>query len=133
MVGSIKACFGIGDGFIELDLKLSITTAATHIAETVIGIIGLNLLLDNNGNLKIADFALATHFQPSQGQPLTRRVVTLWYRPPEILLGATNYGVTVDLWSAGCILTELLAGKPIIPGRTENYLSVKAEGKMEYQ
>jgi len=46
-------------------------------------------------------------------------VVTLWYRPPELLLGATDYGVGVDLWSAGCILAELLAGKPIMPGRTE--------------
>lgn len=80
---------------------------------------GSNLLLDNNGNLKIGDFGLATLFQPSQEQPLTSRVVTLWYRPPELLLGATNYDVAVDLWSAGCILAELLAGKPIMPGRTE--------------
>ncbi|CAK8530121.1 unnamed protein product [Lathyrus sativus] len=80
---------------------------------------GSNLLLDNNGNLKIGDFGLATLFQPSQEQPLTSRVVTLWYRPPELLLGATNYDVSVDLWSAGCILAELLTGKPIMPGRTE--------------
>ncbi|KAK7328343.1 hypothetical protein VNO77_22447 [Canavalia gladiata] len=80
---------------------------------------GSNLLVDNNGNLKIADFGLATMYQPSQGQPLTSRVVTLWYRPPELLLGATDYEVAVDLWSAGCILAELFAGKPIMPGRTE--------------
>ncbi|KAK7284043.1 hypothetical protein RIF29_13794 [Crotalaria pallida] len=80
---------------------------------------GANLLLDNNGNLKIGDFGLATLFQPTQGQPLTSRVVTLWYRPPELLLGATDYGTSVDLWSAGCILAELFAGKPIMPGRTE--------------
>ncbi|KAE9599380.1 putative protein-serine/threonine kinase CMGC-CDK-CRK7-CDK9 family [Lupinus albus] len=80
---------------------------------------GANLLLDNNGNLKIGDFGLATLFQPTQGQPLTSRVVTLWYRPPELLLGATDYGTTVDLWSAGCILAELFVGKPIMPGRTE--------------
>lgn len=80
---------------------------------------GSNLLLDGNGNLKIGDFGLATLFQPSHGQPLTSRVVTLWYRPPELLLGATDYGVSVDLWSAGCILAELFAGKPIMPGRTE--------------
>ncbi|KAJ8768034.1 hypothetical protein K2173_020974 [Erythroxylum novogranatense] len=79
---------------------------------------GSNLLLDQNGNLKIADFGLATFF-PSQKQPLTSRVVTLWYRPPELLLGATDYGVAVDLWSAGCILAELFAGKPIMAGRTE--------------
>lgn len=80
---------------------------------------GSNLLIDNNGILKIADFGLATIVDPSQNQPLTSRVVTLWYRPPELLLGATQYGVSVDLWSAGCILGELYARKPIMPGRTE--------------
>lgn len=80
---------------------------------------GSNLLLDNTGILKIADFGLASFFDPNHKQPMTSRVVTLWYRPPELLLGATDYGVGVDLWSAGCILAELLAGKPIMPARTE--------------
>ncbi|KAL3645461.1 hypothetical protein CASFOL_010641 [Castilleja foliolosa] len=80
---------------------------------------GSNLLVDNNGILKIADFGLASCFDNNQKVPLTSRVVTLWYRPPELLLGATQYGVAVDLWSAGCILGELYAGKPIMPGRTE--------------
>ncbi|KAI3448368.1 hypothetical protein Pfo_005033 [Paulownia fortunei] len=80
---------------------------------------GSNLLIDNYGNLKIGDFGLATFFRANQKQPLTSRVVTLWYRPPELLLGATDYGVAVDLWSSGCILAELFAGKPIMPGRTE--------------
>ncbi|XP_022945343.1 probable serine/threonine-protein kinase At1g09600 [Cucurbita moschata] len=80
---------------------------------------GSNLLIDNNGTLKIGDFGLSTFFRSRQKQPLTSRVVTLWYRPPELLLGATDYGVSVDLWSTGCILAELYAGKPIMPGRTE--------------
>ncbi|GMI95395.1 hypothetical protein like AT5G50860 [Hibiscus trionum] len=80
---------------------------------------GSNLLIDNEGILKLADFGLATFYEPEQKKPLTSRVVTLWYRPPELLLGATYYGVGVDLWSAGCILAELLSGKPIMPGRTE--------------
>ncbi|GMH21993.1 hypothetical protein Nepgr_023836 [Nepenthes gracilis] len=80
---------------------------------------GSNLLIDNNGNLKIGDFGLATFFRHNQKEPLTSRVVTLWYRPPELLLGSTNYGVSVDLWSAGCILAELFHGKAIMPGRTE--------------
>ncbi|CAI9295110.1 unnamed protein product [Lactuca saligna] len=80
---------------------------------------GSNLLVDNNGVLKIADFGLASFFDPGQSQPLTSRVVTLWYRPPELLLGATYYGTAVDLWSTGCIVAELYAGKPIMPGRTE--------------
>ncbi|ESW19113.1 hypothetical protein PHAVU_006G097500 [Phaseolus vulgaris] len=80
---------------------------------------GSNLLIDNEGTLKIADFGLASIFDPNHKHPMTSRVVTLWYRPPELLLGATDYSVGVDLWSAGCILGELLAGKPIMPGRTE--------------
>lgn len=83
---------------------------------------GSNLLIDTNGILRIADFGLATFFHPDRKQPLTSRVVTLWYRPPELLLGATEYGVAVDLWSTGCILAELLAGRPIMPGRTEVFL-----------
>ncbi|XP_011032535.1 PREDICTED: probable serine/threonine-protein kinase At1g54610 [Populus euphratica] len=80
---------------------------------------GSNLLIDNEGILRIADFGLASFFDPNHKHPMTSRVVTLWYRPPELLLGATDYGVSIDLWSAGCILAELLAGKPIMPGRTE--------------
>ncbi|KAL5543824.1 hypothetical protein UlMin_007608 [Ulmus minor] len=80
---------------------------------------GSNLLIGDDGILKIADFGLATFFYPERKQPMTSRVVTLWYRPPELLLGATFYGVGIDLWSVGCILAELLAGKPVMPGRTE--------------
>ncbi|KAJ0977219.1 hypothetical protein J5N97_012693 [Dioscorea zingiberensis] len=80
---------------------------------------GSNLLIGDDGILRIADFGLATFYSPCQNQALTSRVVTLWYRPPELLLGATEYGASVDLWSAGCILAELFAGKPILPGRTE--------------
>ncbi|KAH0655035.1 hypothetical protein KY285_029917 [Solanum tuberosum] len=51
--------------------------------------------------------------------PLTNKIVTLWYRPPELLLGSNCYGVGVDLWGVGCVLGELFTGKPIMPGRTE--------------
>ena len=86
---------------------------------------GSNLLIDNDGNLKIGDFGLATFFRANQKQPLTSRVVTLWYRPPELLLGSTDYGAAADLWSSGCILAELFAGKPIMPGRTEAGYTLK--------
>ncbi|KAL0354083.1 UNVERIFIED_CONTAM: putative serine/threonine-protein kinase [Sesamum angustifolium] len=89
---------------------------------------GSNLLIDNHGILKIADFGLASYFDDQQKAPLTSRVVTLWYRPPELLLGATQYGVAVDLWSTGCILGELYAGKPIMPGRTESLFCYRREG-----
>ncbi|KAK9949883.1 hypothetical protein M0R45_005393 [Rubus argutus] len=78
-----------------------------------------NLLIDKNGMLKIADFGLANFFPPKQKRPLTSRVVTLWYRAPELLLGSTDYEVGIDLWSAGCLLGEMFVGRPIMPGRTE--------------
>lgn len=78
---------------------------------------GANLLVNNEGVLKIADFGLANYC--NHRQPLTSRVVTLWYRPPELLLGSTNYGASVDLWSVGCLFAELLVGKPVLQGRTE--------------
>ncbi|XP_075509461.1 putative serine/threonine-protein kinase At1g54610 isoform X2 [Primulina tabacum] len=80
---------------------------------------GSNLLIDRNGMLKIADFGLANFFNREKKRPLTSRVVTLWYRAPELLLGSTDYGVEIDLWSAGCLMAEMFAGRPILPGRTE--------------
>ncbi|CAN1231131.1 Probable serine/threonine-protein kinase At1g09600 [Linum perenne] len=75
--------------------------------------------LDHCHSRGIADFGLASFFDPKSNATLTSRVVTLWYRAPELLLGACKYGVAVDLWSSGCILGELYSGKPILPGRTE--------------
>ncbi|XP_062189059.1 protein IMPAIRED IN BABA-INDUCED STERILITY 1-like [Phragmites australis] len=80
---------------------------------------GANLLVNNEGVLKIADFGLANYFDPSKNHPLTSRVVTLWYRPPELLLGSTHYDAAVDLWSVGCVFAEMFHGKPILQGRTE--------------
>ncbi|THG03313.1 hypothetical protein TEA_011324 [Camellia sinensis var. sinensis] len=80
---------------------------------------GSNLLIDKNGMLKIADFGLANYFDPTRKRHLTSRVVTLWYRAPELLLGVTAYGVGIDLWSAGCLMAEMFGGRPIMPGRTE--------------
>ncbi|KAM1880990.1 hypothetical protein ACFX13_002651 [Malus domestica] len=80
---------------------------------------GSNLLLDKSGMLKIADFGLANYYVQSPKRSLTNRVVTLWYRAPELLLGSTDYGVGIDLWSAGCVLAEMFTGRPLLPGRTE--------------
>ncbi|GAB4860811.1 Protein IMPAIRED IN BABA-INDUCED STERILITY 1 [Ancistrocladus abbreviatus] len=80
---------------------------------------GSNLLVNNEGILKVADFGLANFSGSALKQPLTSRVVTLWYRPPELLLGATDYGPSVDLWSVGCVFAEMLLGKPLLQGRTE--------------
>lgn len=79
---------------------------------------GSNLLLDNRGNLKIADFGLA-RWNGEPGRAYTNRVITLWYRPPELLLGTNMYGPSVDMWSVGCLLAELLLRRPLFPGRDE--------------
>ncbi|XP_047335198.1 protein IMPAIRED IN BABA-INDUCED STERILITY 1-like [Impatiens glandulifera] len=77
-----------------------------------------NILVNNEGVLKITDFGLANNIS-EQRQDLTSRVVTLWYRPPELLLGSTSYGGSIDLWSVGCVFAELFIGRPILKGRTE--------------
>ena len=77
-----------------------------------------NVLVNNRGQLKICDFGLARHY----GEPLgayTPTVVTLWYRAPELLLGAPRYGPAIDVWSLGCIMAELLASEPLFTGKTE--------------
>lgn len=58
------------------------------------------------------------HFSPDSGR-LTPRVVTLWYRAPELLLGTDSYGPAIDAWALGCILGELLRGQPLFPASTE--------------
>lgn len=80
-----------------------------------------NLLLTDRGCLKIADFGLARLFgYPAKA--LTPQVVTLWYRAPELLLGGPEHQVhatSIDMWSVGCILGELLANRPLLPGKSE--------------
>lgn len=112
MLAGVAACHAAG--VIHRDLKCS------------------NLLLSDTGHLVLGDLGLAACLEAPHsdgcrargtasviGAPLTCRVITLWYRPPELLLGATKYGFEVDLWSAGCIAAELHTGAPLLPGRTE--------------
>ncbi|EHA8589393.1 putative Cyclin-dependent kinase G-2 [Cocos nucifera] len=77
-----------------------------------------NLLLNNRGELKICDFGLARQYG-SPLKPYTHLVVTLWYRAPELLLGAKEYSTAIDMWSLGCIMAELLAKEPLFNGKTE--------------
>ncbi|CAN8260709.1 unnamed protein product [Cochlearia groenlandica] len=78
-----------------------------------------NILVNNKGVLKLADFGLANIVTPRNKNQLTSRVVTLWYRAPELLMGSTSYSVSVDLWSVGCVFAEILTGRPLLKGRTE--------------
>ncbi|BES99689.1 S_TKc [Nesidiocoris tenuis] len=77
-----------------------------------------NLLMTDKGCVKIADFGLARWFGLPV-QPMTPKVVTLWYRSPELLLQAKTQTTSVDVWAAGCILGELLGHCPLLPGRSE--------------
>ncbi|KFR17444.1 Cyclin-dependent kinase 3, partial [Opisthocomus hoazin] len=77
-----------------------------------------NLLINEAGTIKLADFGLARAF----GVPLrmyTHEVVTLWYRAPEILLRCKYYLTAVDIWSIGCIFAEMVIGKAMFPGDSE--------------
>eukprot|EP00470_Lotharella_oceanica_P004637 CAMPEP_0170175628 /NCGR_PEP_ID=MMETSP0040_2-20121228/8674_1 /TAXON_ID=641309 /ORGANISM="Lotharella oceanica, Strain CCMP622" /LENGTH=296 /DNA_ID=CAMNT_0010417677 /DNA_START=63 /DNA_END=953 /DNA_ORIENTATION=+ len=78
-----------------------------------------NLLINMEGELKLADFGLARAF----GIPVrsyTHEVVTLWYRAPDVLLGSKNYSTPIDIWSVGCIFAEMANGKPLFPGQADN-------------
>jgi len=77
-----------------------------------------NLLMNDKGCVKIADFGLARKYELPV-RPMTPTVVTLWYRAPELLFGSKTHTTAVDIWSAGCILGELLDHKPLLPGRSE--------------
>eukprot|EP00010_Vexillifera_abyssalis_P004737 CAMPEP_0201552012 /NCGR_PEP_ID=MMETSP0173_2-20130828/12196_1 /ASSEMBLY_ACC=CAM_ASM_000268 /TAXON_ID=218659 /ORGANISM="Vexillifera sp., Strain DIVA3 564/2" /LENGTH=407 /DNA_ID=CAMNT_0047962403 /DNA_START=25 /DNA_END=1248 /DNA_ORIENTATION=- len=80
-----------------------------------------NLLLNSECFLKLADFGLArsvSALDTAANPVLTDYVATRWYRAPEILLGSTKYTKGVDIWSVGCILGELLGGKPMFPGNS---------------
>jgi cyclin-dependent kinase len=77
-----------------------------------------NLLINREGQLKLADFGLARAF----GIPVrsyTHEVVTLWYRAPDVLLGSRKYSTPVDIWSVGCICAEMANGRPLVAGTSE--------------
>jgi cell division cycle 2-like protein len=78
-----------------------------------------NILLHQSGKICICDFGLARSYDTPLRKDYTLMVITLWYRPPELLLGATTYGPEVDIWSLGCIFAEMLMLKTLFPGQGE--------------
>lgn len=78
-----------------------------------------NLLLNKNCDLKICDLGLARGFD-RQDNMLTEYVVTRWYWAPEVILNASEYDHAIDIWSIGCIFSELLGRAPLLPG--DDYL-----------
>jgi len=77
-----------------------------------------NLLINRRGELKIADLGLARSWN-SDMKRLTNRVITLWYRPPELLMGAMKYSAQVDMWSVGCIIAEMFRRGGLLKGSSE--------------
>ncbi|KAJ3315434.1 serine/threonine protein kinase, CMGC, CDC2/CDK sub [Boothiomyces sp. JEL0838] len=77
-----------------------------------------NILVNNFGVLKIADFGLARPFSKEHGQ-YTNMVITRWFRPPELLMGATEYDAAVDMWGVGCVFGEILKRRAILPGKSD--------------
>ncbi|KAK2461797.1 hypothetical protein APHAL10511_006260 [Amanita phalloides] len=79
-----------------------------------------NLLMNNRGTIKVADFGLARRYGDPVGVGgMTQLVVTLWYRAPEILLGAKTYSTAIDMWSVGCIFAELILKEPLFQAKKE--------------
>ena len=93
-----------------------------------------NILISKEGEIKIADFGLSRSYNPHVNNSkynnsnnshsnsirnLTNKVITLWYRPPELLLGSTRYDSSIDMWSTGCVFSEMLIGRPPFRGTKE--------------
>ncbi|KAK8740745.1 hypothetical protein OTU49_002681 [Cherax quadricarinatus] len=76
-----------------------------------------NLLINDLGELKLADFGLA-RAKSVPTKTYSNEVVTLWYRPPDVLLGSTEYSTQIDMWGVGCIMYEMISGRPLFPGAT---------------
>ncbi|KAI8659565.1 Protein kinase domain-containing protein [Fusarium sp. Ph1] len=75
-----------------------------------------NILVSNEGILKLADFGLARFYAKRHQLDYTNRVITIWYRSPELLLGETKYTAAVDVWSAACVMVEIFARHAIFTG-----------------
>jgi serine/threonine protein kinase len=77
-----------------------------------------NILIAKDGSVKLGDFGLARICFPTDPRPFTNKVITLWYRPPELLVGDDRYTAKIDMWSAGCILGEMFQRKPVFQVKT---------------
>ena len=81
-----------------------------------------NILISNNGKVKLGDFGLARNIVPNHNKKYTYKVVTLWFRAPELLLGETLYSTAIDIWSCGCVFGELLTG--VCPFQAKDEISL---------
>ncbi|CAG2111797.1 unnamed protein product [Medioppia subpectinata] len=82
-----------------------------------------NILVNSNADLKVCDFGLARVTDPLKSGSQTVYVTTRWYRAPEVMLTESCYNNSMDVWSVGCVLGEMLSGRPLFPGQN-HYLQV---------
>ena len=83
-----------------------------------------NLLIFKDMTLKLGDFGLAREADPNEQLSVRREICTLWYRAPELIMGDTSYTSRIDVWSAGCIMLEMLVGRCATAGRVEDVCKV---------
>lgn len=92
-----------------------------------------NMLINSDASIKVCDFGLSRAYNETESNvQLTDYIATRWYRAPEILFGSNNYGFGIDMWAAGCILAELVSGRPLFPGAStmdqlERIISITGE------
>ncbi|OHS97319.1 CMGC family protein kinase [Tritrichomonas foetus] len=79
-----------------------------------------NILLTPQNVVKLCDFGLAKDYKEILSKPPTNKVITIWYRPPELLLGTDHYGAEIDIWSAGCILYEMITREVLFRSNYDN-------------
>ncbi|CAH0550649.1 unnamed protein product [Brassicogethes aeneus] len=121
----------LGD-LLKSDLKLELTQIKSYMKMMLSGIDYMhshkimhrdikpyNLLISDQGALKIADFGLARIYIKGPKRQYSHQVATRWYRSPELLYGSRTYTPSVDMWSVGCILGEMINKQPIFPGETD--------------
>ena len=76
-----------------------------------------NILINSDASIKVADFGLSRAVNElAEDEQLTDYIATRWYRAPEILFGSSKYGTAIDMWAVGCIIAELVSGRPLFPG-----------------
>jgi mitogen-activated protein kinase 1/3 len=88
-----------------------------------------NRFVNSDGTLKVGDFGFARIVgDPRDPDLQSETILTRWYRAPEVLLNMSNYGAGIDVWSAGCIVAEMLLGRPLLPGQSNvNMLTLIVE------
>lgn len=104
---------------------------------------GANILVSSSGEIKISDFGLSRFFvkdsmflgveSERNCMNMTNRVVSLWYRAPELLIGKTEYGPEIDVWSLGCLFFEIFTGKTLFRGKTEEEQTILIESLLLYK